>query len=114
LASGSFSEPTRQFIERNYLAVSNSLHVAGIKLKPAETSGRRDFDIVIPAVYEIVSLDGSVSGNLDGVLYGGQRFLAAGQHSFESRGSGNTLFCVWSRAIDRGFMPFSHRAEVEK
>jgi hypothetical protein len=114
LAAGSFSEPTRQFIERNYLPVSNSLRVAGIKLKPTEASGRCDFAIVIPALYEIVSLDGNVSGILDSVPYDGPRFLAAGQHSFESKGSENTLFCVWSRAIDRGFMPFSHRAEAEK
>jgi hypothetical protein len=114
LASRSFSEPTRQFIEGNYLAVSNNLRVAGIRLKTAEVFGRRDFDIVIPALYEIVSLDGSVSGIFDGVPYSGPRFLAAGQHSFESRGSGKTLFCVWSRAVDRGFMPFSHRAEAEK
>jgi hypothetical protein len=104
----SFSTSTRRFIERNYLPVSETLRVAGTKLTNPIDFGRCDFDIVIPALYKIVSSSGAVAGILDGATYDRPRFLEPGRHSFESKSTGTEeLFCVWSRAVDSGFVPFA-------
>jgi hypothetical protein len=101
------SPATREFVERNYQPVTDSLRVAGLALEPSAKSPRRsDFEIVIPASYEIISRDGSVvSGTLDGTPYDGPRFIAAGPHSFEST-SISRLVLLWARAADRDFTPF--------
>jgi hypothetical protein len=111
----SFSQSTRGFIERDYLPVSETLRVAGTKLTNPSDSGRRDFNIVIPASYKIVSSSGTVAGILDGVTYDGPRLLEPGRHSFESESTRNEeLFCVWHRAVDAGFLPFALRAGAGK
>lgn len=110
-----FSELTRQFVERNYLPVSNTLRVAGQELKPSLTNPNRcDFNVVIPASYKIVSRDGTASGTLDGMSYDGARFLAAGPHTFESTSISDELICLWTQAVDRNFTPFLRRAPVER
>jgi hypothetical protein len=114
LAVRNFSDRTRQFVESNYLPVSDVLRVAGTKLLLPVASSRFDFDIAIPAVYQVVSCDATVTGSLDGVQYDGPRFLDAGRHAFKSQGTENKLFCIWSRAVERGFMPISCRGSREK
>ncbi len=100
-----FSRATRQFVERNYLPVAKNLRVAGAVLNPSTTDLRRfDFEVVIPASYRIIARDENVSGVLDGTPYIGARFLAAGQHSFESASTSKNLVLLWAQAVDRHFM----------
>jgi hypothetical protein len=103
-----FSQPTRQFIERNYLPVSGELRVAGARLTASLDLGQHSFEIVIPGFYEIVSSNGPVSGALDGVTYDGARFLDAGQHGFESKSKPSELFCIWRQAAERNFLPVAY------
>ena len=103
-----FSEPTRQFIERNYLPVSDALRVAGTKLAASPDGETHSFEIVIPGVYELVSSNGPVLGTLDGVPYSGARFLDAGRHDFGSESKSAELFCVWGRAVKQNFLPVAY------
>ena len=114
IAVRSFSQPTRQFIEDNYLPVSKALRVVGTKIATSVDRAANDFNIVIPASYEIISSSGTVSGTLDGVTYSGARFLDPGQHNFESMSTGGELFCVWSRAAERNFAPFAQHGQDKK
>lgn len=66
MALCSFSQPTRQFIERNYLPISDTLRVVGTKIAAPIDRSPHDFNIVIPASYEIISSSETVSGTLDG------------------------------------------------
>src|ERR1700730_10041560 len=102
-----FSPATRQFVERNYLPVTDDLRVAGLKLQAShENSHRYDFEVTIPTSYKIISRNQNVSGILDGTPYEGTRFLKSGAHTFESASASNELFLLWSQAVDRGFTPF--------
>jgi hypothetical protein len=103
-----FSQSTRQFIERNYLPISDEVRVAGTRLTASMDPGQHSFEIVIPGSYEIVSSDGPVSGTLDGVTYDGARFLDVGRHSFESESKPSELFCVWGRAVERNLLPVAY------
>jgi hypothetical protein len=104
-----FSEGTLQFIERNYLPVTETLRVAGAVLHPSVKDSRRfDFEVVIPASYKIISRDQNVSGTLDGTPYHCGRFLAAGPHTFESTSTSHNLILLWTQAVDRHFTPFEH------
>src|SRR5262249_51371916 len=66
----------RDFVGRNYLKSDREVRVAGEFLTPTDPrSNRIDFDVVIPARYEIIAEDGQVRGLLDGIPYDGTRFL---------------------------------------
>jgi hypothetical protein len=100
---------TRRFVKRNYLPVTNDLRVAGEELKPSPTDPHRyPLEVRIPASYEIICDDESVSGTLDGRPYKGARFLAAGPHTFESTSIPRDLILLWAQAADRHFTPFGH------
>ena len=100
---------TSRFVRRNYLKVTNNLRVAGKELKASATNPSRcEFEVTIPASYEIISPNEEVSGTLDGIRYNGSRFLAAGSHTFESTFVSRGLVLLWSQAVDRGFTPFKH------
>ncbi|HEV2046128.1 MAG TPA: glycosyltransferase family 39 protein [Chthoniobacterales bacterium] len=102
------SSGTRQFVERNYLPVTENLRVAGLILRRSnENPHRYDFEVVIPASYKIISRDQNVSGMLDGISYEDARFLEPGAHTFESTSTSNELFLLWSQAVDRHFTPFA-------
>jgi len=104
-----FPRETSRFVRSNYLTVTNNLRVAGKKLKALATNPRRcEFQIIIPASYEIISPRENVSGTLDGIPYNGPRFLAAGSHTFESTSPSHGLVLLWSQAVDRHFTPFQH------
>jgi hypothetical protein len=106
-----FPPDTRRFVKRNYLAVTKNLRVAGEQLKRSATNpGRCEFEVTIPAVYEIISPDENVSGTLDGIPYNGARFLATGPHTFESTSASHSLFLLWAQAADRHFTPFGHHS----
>jgi Dolichyl-phosphate-mannose-protein mannosyltransferase len=96
-----------QFIEKNYLPIGHQLCVAGAFLKPSSESNQRyDFQIVIPASYEIVAHGFPVGGLLDGAPYDGARFLGPGPHRFESQtASAEELAVLWAQAVDRNFTP---------
>ena len=102
-----FSRGTRQFVKRNYLPVTDSLRVAGVRLKNSAGLRRFDFEIVIPASYQIISNRNPVSGTLDGTPFDGGRFLAAGPHTFESASATDDLIALWTQAVDRHFTPFN-------
>ncbi len=100
---------TRRFVKRNYLPVADNLRIAGKELKPSATDPRKcDFEVTIPASYEIISPNQGVSGTLDGVPYTGARFLAAGPHVFESASTSHNLTLLWAQAADRHFTPRGH------
>jgi len=100
---------TRCFVKRNYLAVTNDLRIAGAELKFSATNPHQcEFDVTIPASYEIISPDHDVSGTLDGTPYNGARFLSAGPHTFESTSTPRHLVLLWTQAVDRHFIPFGH------
>jgi hypothetical protein len=81
--------------------------VAGVALKNSAGLHRFDFEIVIPASYQIISNRSSVSGTLDGTPIDGGRFLAAGPHTFEPASSEENLIALWTQAVHRHFMPFN-------
>jgi len=100
----------RDFVRPNYPWPNRELRVAGAFLKPAQPHGnRRDFDVVIPARYEIIAPDGPVTGLLDGTPYEGARFLEQGKHTFVETSGGQNLALLWAQAADRHFTPFSKR-----
>jgi len=106
-----YSPATHEFIERNYLPVAENVRVAGIMLRRPGPSGHRfDFNVVIPARYEIISRNLNVTGNLDGVAYDGARFLSAGPHTFESISISEGLVLLWAQAVDRHFTLFERPA----
>jgi len=103
-----FSPKTREFIESTYLPVSNHLRVAGSVLRSSQKSPEHhDFEVVIPADYEIITRDGVVSGILDGSPCRGPRFLEPGSHSFESSSTSEPMLCLWVRGVERNFTPFA-------
>jgi hypothetical protein len=104
-----FPRDTSRFVRGNYLAVTNNLWIAGKELKPSATNPRRyEFEVTIPASYEIISRKENVSGTLDGVRYNGARFLSAGSHTFESTSPPRGLVLLWAQAVARHFTPFEH------
>ena len=104
-----FPRDTARFVRRNYLTVTNNLRIAGKELKPLATNPRRcEFEVTIPASYEIISPRENVSGTLDGIPYNGARFLAAGWHTFESTSLSHGLILLWAQAVARHFIPFEH------
>jgi hypothetical protein len=103
--------PSYAFIEQNYLPVADRLRIAGRILKPSAANSKRcDFDVAIPASYEIVAADNVVSGELDGTPYTGARFLLTGRHWFESASPVTRVALLWAQAADRNFTPFAHDA----
>lgn len=109
LMIGRYSASTGEFLERNYLPVTDTLRVAGVILKPSpENLHRFDFEVVIPTSYKIISGDAIVSGTVDETRYDGGRFLAPGRHTFETTSTSNQLVLLWTQAVERHFTPF-HR-----
>ncbi len=103
--------PSYAFIEQNYLPIADGLRIAGTMLKPAAANSKRcDFEVAIPASYEIVAQDNVVSGLLDGTPYTGARFLAPGRHWFESTSALTPIALLWAQAADRNFTPFARHA----
>jgi hypothetical protein len=104
-----YSRATRDFVERNYLPVGNKLSVAGALLRPARDDiSRYDFDVVIPAPYQIITRDATPAGMLDDASYAGRRFLMAGPHTFRtSAPTRGKLVLLWSRAVDQNFKPIT-------
>jgi hypothetical protein len=109
------SSTTRQFVEHNYLPVTDNLRVAGTILGHSlEDPRRSDFEVAIPASYKIIARDGNVSGALDGRSYDGAQFLAAGHHSFESTVTSAELVLLWAQAVDRHFTPFARHTSSDR
>lgn len=103
------STNSQQFLEQNYLPVTNNLYVAGMILKRPNGPPKAEFNLAIPATYAIVSNDGQVSGTLDGTNYDRPRFLDAGPHSFESPSSSQTVALIWAQAAKYGFTPLASK-----
>ena len=100
----------KDFLRRNRPSPIHELRVAGAFLKPAQPSSNRiDFDVMIPARYEIIAADGRVTGLLDGTPYEGARFLERGKHTFVATSGGENLAVLWAQAVERHFTPFDKR-----
>ena len=65
-----------------------------------------EFDVVIPQRYTFVSREGSMSGNLDGRPFKGDRELAAGRHEFVPDRPTKQIALLWARAWQKGYSPF--------
>jgi hypothetical protein len=104
-----YQRATRQFVDRNYLPVGDKLSVAGTVLRQErDDPSRYDFDVVIPAPYQIIARDATPAGVLDGVPYTGDRFLTAGPHTFRtSAPARGKLVLLWSRAVEQNFKPIT-------
>jgi hypothetical protein len=97
----------RDFVGKNCPSPKSEVRVAGEFLTPTEPgSSRIDFDVVIPARYEIIAPDGPVTGLLDGTSYEGARFLERGKHTFVETSGGQNIALLWAQAADRHFTPF--------
>jgi hypothetical protein len=104
-----FPRDTRRFIKRNYLPLTPTLRVAGEELKSSPRDPTMcEFQVAVPATYEIISPEKRVSGTLDGTTYKGPRFLGPGPHTFESASTSYHFTLVWSRAVTRHLGPFKH------
>ena len=96
-----------KFLKQNYVPVGDELRVAGAFLKRAQpNSSLMDFDVIIPASYEIIARGVQVRGLLDGTPYQGARFLEPGRHTFVEKSPAKTLVLLWAQAVDRNFTPF--------
>ena len=110
-----YSSSTRAFIERAYLPVADQLSVAGTIVRSSkENPHRYQFEVVIPANYQIISRRGEISGVLDGASYDGPRFLDAGSHVFEASGLADEFAVLWSNAVDRHYLPAEFQANIDK
>jgi Dolichyl-phosphate-mannose-protein mannosyltransferase len=108
-----FPRDTSRFVRGNYLRVTNNLRIAGKELKASAANPRRcEFEVIIPASYEIISPRENVSGTLDGIPYTGARFLAAGPHVFESASTSRNLTLLWAQAADLHFTPRGHHTST--
>jgi len=109
------SSAANRFVLDNYLPVGNRLRVAGTILQPAKDDEKRsDFLVTIPALYEIVTPNGSAIGLLDGQPYEGRKFLVAGRHTFLQLSDKTDLALFWAQARDRGFTPFRSKLPEPK
>ena len=97
-----------QFLKSNYLPVAGNLLVAG-KYLMAEKADSIQFKVEIPAVYEIVTRNGTVTGSLDGTPYTGNRFLDRGVHTFRRVSGASTLAVIWANAARHHFTPWPLR-----
>ena len=78
-------------------------------MQPSSDDAKRsEFNIVIPAPYEIIARAGSISGTLDGQPYLGPRFLDSGPHTFVQTSDEIGLALLWSQATARHFTPFNY------
>ena len=110
-----YSLSTDAFIERVYLPVSDQLSVAGMILRSAQENPRRfQFEVTIPASYQIISRRGEVGGILDGASYDGPRFLDSGPHVFEATAPADEFAVLWSNAVDRHYLPVEFQAKIDK
>ena len=109
------SSAANRFALEHYLPVGYGLRVAGVILQhAADDEKRSDFEVVIPALYEVITPKGEASGLLDGKPYKGSQFLAAGKHSFLRSSQETEMALFWAQASLRGFTPFPHARSEPK
>ena len=104
--SAHISEKAGAFVQKNYLPVTELLRVAGVRLTSTSSEQTINFEVVIPASYQIIAPNAAVAGFLDGTPYDGTRFLNAGAHTFAQTSNAHELVLLWSRAVDRHYIPF--------
>ncbi len=101
------SMPIWGFVRQHYLPVGDELRVAGAY--PRALPGRLntvEFEVAIPALYEIVAANARIAGDLDGVAYTGARYLSAGSHVFYERSRLGRFCLIWAPAAERHFLPW--------
>ena len=82
------------------------LRIAGVWLQPSSDDPKRsEFNIVIPAPYEIIARAGSISGTLDGQPYLGPRFLDLVLGGLLQTSDEIGLALLWSQAGGASFYP---------
>jgi hypothetical protein len=100
---------TREFLDRNYLVVSDLIPVgiAGKRLSAVPAMTAVAFDVGVAASYAAItdSDRGGFQGSIDGIAYDGPRTLAPGPHTLVSTRAEQTVELIWSEALARGFRP---------
>ena len=102
---------SEDFLGDNYISVG-SLRVAGKFLK-LEDGRSSSFEVVVSAVYCLVTRDGPAMGRLNGQKYKGPMELAAGEHKYRGAKGESEVALVWAQAVERGFEP-SWGKEISK
>jgi hypothetical protein len=101
-----YPERASRFLEKNFLVVGD-VSVAGMMLADrAEAARPIEFEVAIPADYEVRSDNGAVPGTLDGAIAAGPVHLGAGPHSFLPAHDTGRIALVYARAAESGFSPF--------
>ena len=94
-----FSPRTRDFIDRLYVQ-AGPVRVLGCVLRSASdsTAGERRFVIVVPGRFAVVAGSGRAQGHLDGTVYRGPRWLAAGAHVYQPGEERGGIEAIWASA----------------
>lgn len=100
------------FVRANYLPVGH-LAVLGLRIS-AKENDVTSFELVIPERYSVVGKAGALVGTLDGETLDGPRWLAAGHHELRVTSPAPDAVLVWSRALERGFSPFTPSIEARE
>ncbi len=98
------------FITTNYLPGDGRVRVAGYLLRRGANGDDLEFNVAIPAKYELLTATGTASGLLDGTPYDQARMLSPGPHHFRLTSASAQVAVVWAQAAERNFSPFArHR-----
>jgi len=95
------------FITANYLPGKGRVRVAGYYLHPKSPETEAEFNVAIPAEYQLIAANGKVTGLLDGTPYDQPRFLEAGKHHFRLTSATPRVAVVWAQAVENNFSPFA-------
>jgi hypothetical protein len=106
IEDGHLNSDLRDWLQARYLPVTRDLRVAGSFLSNHGAGRPIEFEITIPAQYEVISRRGNIGGLLDGEPLTKKRFLAAGEHQFVPDSNENVFACLWARAVEKHFDPF--------
>lgn len=98
---------TKQFLNDSYVNVGR-VRVIGRRVTVPAGGGVIRFEVGVPGRYVVVSPRGLVpQARVDGVVVASGRRLEPGGHQLDPAGEAGPLAVVWSRAVERGFSPFS-------
>ena len=107
IACGELPPRTRDFLDANYLVVSDQMQVAiaGKRLSAVPAATPVPFEVGVAAPYAAItdSASGVFIGSIDGIAYAGPRMLAPGSHTLVSSQAARTVELVWSKALAQGF-----------
>lgn len=92
------------WLDENYIANSEKLHVAGKRLGLV-TKPEMHFSTEIDARYRVLVERGSAAGTLDGKPFDGVVDIPPGEHVLSLPNAFGRVTIAWAQAVDRGFQP---------